>query len=86
MTQLCIYMLFFIFYSIMVYHRILSIVPCARQKDLVFMSFLFHFYLVIHFYCISQMYVCNGLEKMNFLTESLRNTVYWEINMLLNIK
>ena len=30
-----IHIFFFIFFSIMVYHRILSIIPCAVQKDLV---------------------------------------------------
>ena len=30
-----IYTFFFIFFSIMVYHRILNIVPCAIQQDLV---------------------------------------------------
>ena len=33
--QLYIYAFFFIFFSIMVYHRILNIVPCALQQDLV---------------------------------------------------
>ena len=30
-----IHILFFIFFSMMVYHRILHIVPCATQEDLV---------------------------------------------------
>ena len=30
-----IHIFFFIFFSTMVYHRILNIVPCAIQKDLV---------------------------------------------------
>ena len=34
-----IYTLFFIFFSIMVYHRMLNIVPCAIQQDLVYISY-----------------------------------------------
>ena len=34
-TQLYTYILFFIFFSIMVYHRILNMVPCAMPYDLV---------------------------------------------------
>ena len=36
-TQL--YTFFFIFFSIMVYHRILNIVPCAIQEDFVVYPF-----------------------------------------------
>ena len=36
MIQLYIYTYFFIFFSIMVYYRILNIIPCAIQWDLVF--------------------------------------------------
>ena len=34
-----IYTLFFIFFSIIVYYRILNIVPCAIQQDLVVYPF-----------------------------------------------
>ena len=33
--QLYIYILFFIFFSIMISYRLLNIVPCAVQEDLV---------------------------------------------------
>ena len=35
MIQLDLYIFFFVFFSIMVYHRILNIVPCAIQSDTV---------------------------------------------------
>ena len=35
---MCVYIFFFIFSSIMVYHRILNIVSCAIEKDLVIQS------------------------------------------------
>ena len=34
-----IYIHFFIFFSIMVYHRVLNMVPCAVQQDLVHLSY-----------------------------------------------
>ena len=34
-TQLYTYILFYVFFSIVVYYRILNIVPCATQQDLV---------------------------------------------------
>ena len=37
--QLYIYMCFFVFFSIMVYQRILTVVPCAIQYDLVVYPF-----------------------------------------------
>ena len=46
-SDIHIYTFFFIFFSIMVYHRILNIVPCAIQQDIVF------FLLVIYFIHIS---------------------------------
>ena len=38
----CIHPFFFIFFFIVVYHRILNIIPCAIQKDLVI--YLFYIY------------------------------------------
>ena len=38
MMQLYMYILFFIIFSIMLYHRILNIVPCAIHYDLVIYS------------------------------------------------
>ena len=38
----CIHPVFFIFFFIVVYHRILNIIPCAIQKDLVI--YLFYIY------------------------------------------
>ena len=37
-----IYTFFFIFFSIMVYHRILNIVPCVYSRALLFIHFLFN--------------------------------------------
>ena len=44
MTQLYIYILFFILFSIMVCHKILNIIPCAIQQDLVvYPSYIYQF-------------------------------------------
>ena len=40
-TYVCIYIFFFRFFSIVDYYKVLNIVPCAIQKSLLFIYFIY---------------------------------------------
>ena len=75
-----IYVHFFIFFSIMVYHRRLNLIPCERQKDLICV------YVSVQFSSVGQSCptFCNpmdcstpGLPVHHQLPEVTQTHVYW---------
>ena len=68
-----IWTLFFIFFSIMVDHRILNIVPCAIQQD-----------LVVYYNCTFEERITNYSFLINFswIKESQTSFIYYEYSTL----